>query len=145
MKFLAILLSFLFTFTSNVWETDFVKAKQRASQEHKLILLKFSGSDWCIPCIRMQKEVFESDAFIAYADTALVLVNADFPRLKKNKLPDAQKKSNEKLADVYNKKGEFPLTLLLSEDGKVLHSWSGYPDVGVAEFVTEIKKINNAR
>ena len=49
------------------WETDFAKAKQTAAIEHKFILLNFSGSDWCGPCIRMHKEILESDLFATFA------------------------------------------------------------------------------
>jgi len=59
------------------WLTDINQAKTTAQQEHKLILLNFSGSDWCAPCIKMKKEVFESAAFLAKADQRLVLLRAD--------------------------------------------------------------------
>ena len=76
----------LFLLSITGWETDFENAKKKAEKEHKLILLNFSGSDWCGPCIRLKKEIFQSNSFINYADSNLVLVNADFPRNKKNKL-----------------------------------------------------------
>src|SRR5438309_5907156 len=84
------------------WITDFSKEKSEAAQYNKLILLNFSGSDWCIPCIRLHKEVFESAAFEKYAGEHLVLVNADFPRLKKNQLSKEQTKQNAALAEKYN-------------------------------------------
>ncbi|RYD70898.1 MAG: thioredoxin family protein, partial [Sphingobacteriales bacterium] len=31
-------------------------AVQKAKQEDRYILINFSGSDWCIPCIQMQQE-----------------------------------------------------------------------------------------
>src|SRR5690349_16299822 len=96
------LLSSLFITTTNSWETDFDKAQQTAQTEHKLIILNFSGSDWCGPCIRMHKEIFESDVFKKYATDHLVLVNADFPRLKKNQVSSEQLKKNNKLAQTYN-------------------------------------------
>src|SRR6185295_17174708 len=108
------------------WLTDFEKAKQAASSEHKLILLNFSGSDWCGPCIRMHKEIFENSSFADYASSHLVLVNADFPRLKKHELSKEQQDKNDKLAGVYDKEGIFPLTVLLTADGKVLKEWKGF-------------------
>src|SRR6476660_636989 len=80
------------------WNTDFEKAKTEAARSHKLILLNFSSSDWCIPCIRMKEEIFDSDAFEKYAERNLILLSADFPRLKKNQLSKEQTKQNEKLA-----------------------------------------------
>jgi thioredoxin-related protein len=145
MNFFAFLIPAVFLISNVIWDTDFERATEKAKQEHKLILLKFSGSDWCIPCIRMQKEIFEDSVFINFADSSLVLVNADFPRLKKNKLSDAQKKKNEKLADRFNPNGDFPLTLLMNENGKVLQRWEGYSKTTAQEFVIQLKRIKDGR
>src|SRR6187399_3736729 len=110
MQVLLFILFNSFLFSNGTWETDFNKAQQSAKTEHKLILLNFSGSDWCGPCIRLKKDIFDSEAFMKYADENLVLVNADFPRLKKNILSKQQQKQNESLADTYNSDGAFPLT-----------------------------------
>lgn len=121
------------------WETDFEKARQVAKQEHKYILLNFSGSDWCGPCIRLHHDIFEADAFRKMAESNLVLVNADFPRLKKNQLPKDLQKQNEQLADQYDAKGVFPLTVLLSPDGKVIKQWDGFPAVSPEQFVSQVQ------
>ena len=126
------------------WETNFDAAKQQAAKEHKLILLNFSGSDWCGPCIRLRKEIFESTAFKQVADSALVLVNADFPRAKKNQLTKELQQANDTLAEKYNEKGAFPFTLLLDADGKVLRSWDGYPKEGMDEFIAEVALLTHA-
>lgn len=130
--------------TGTSWLTDFQKAKETATSEHKLVLLNFSGSDWCGPCIRMEKEIFESDQFKKYSDGHLVLVNADFPRLSKHQLSDDQQKKNDALADIYNKQGIFPLTVLLTPDGKVLKKWEGLPKVSPDEFTSQLKEFENA-
>lgn len=133
-----------FIFSAAGWQTDFEKAKQSAQTEHKMILLNFSGSDWCGPCIRMHKEIFESNGFTQYAGDHLILLNADFPRLKKNELPKDQQKKNDELADKYNKDGIFPLTLLLSPDGKVLKKWEGFPRLSADEFTSQVKSMVDA-
>ena len=74
------------------WTSDFDEARALATKHEKLILLNFSGSDWCLPCMRLRKDVFETQEFRAYASENLVLVNADFPRQKKNKLPAEKSK-----------------------------------------------------
>ncbi len=138
MKLLFVLLSaWLFT-ASPVWLTNFETAKTEAATSNKLIILNFSGSDWCGPCIRLRKEIFESDAFTKYAADNLELVNADFPRLKKHELPKEQIKQNDELADKYNPKGRFPYTLLLDAQGKVLKTWDGFPDETAEKFIDEI-------
>ncbi len=129
------------SFTS--WEPDFDTAKQIAKDKHELILLNFSGSDWCGPCIRMRKEIFDNDTFLKMADSSLVMVNADFPRSKKNQLSGNTQKQNNKLADKYNPDGKFPLTLLLDADGKVLKTWDGFPDEDAAQLAVQINNIRN--
>lgn len=140
MKFTAVILTaFLFSFTLPHWENNFEQAKQTATTEHKYILLNFSGSDWCGPCIKMHKEILESDVFTKYADEHLILVNADFPRQKKNQLTKEQQKQNDALADRYNSNGSFPLTLLLTAEGKIVKSWDGFPKETADEFTNEVK------
>jgi len=139
------LLALLFLFVTQLqWEPNFDTAKKTAKDKHELILLNFSGSDWCVPCIALRKEYLESDTFITMANDNLVLVNADFPRKKKNLPASDVVKSNEALADIYNKEGVFPLTLLLDANGKVLKVWKGKPDVSVEKWVQEIKAICGA-
>src|SRR5277367_1785210 len=110
-------------FLSVNWLGNFNEATSEAAKSHKLILINFSGSDWCGPCIRLRKEILESNTFENYASDHLVLVRADFPRQKKNQLPKEQIKLNETLADQYNPDGKFPFTLLVDEHGKVLRTW----------------------
>jgi thioredoxin-related protein len=121
------------------WHYDLDQAKEIAKKEHKHILLNFSGSDWCGPCIRMRSEIFESEVFQKMADTQLILVNADFPRMKKNQLTLQQQELNNKMADHYNSKGRFPFTLLLDENGKVLKQWDGLPNLTAAAFTIEVR------
>jgi thioredoxin-related protein len=144
MRILLATLVFVLCTSFTNWETNFEKAKQQAVQEHKSILLSFSGSDWCGPCIKLHHEIFESAAFTAYAEKNLVLVNADFPRQKKNQLPKPLQQQNEKLADAYNASGSFPLTVLLGADGKIWKSWDGYPKMSIDDFVADIQKAVDA-
>jgi thioredoxin-related protein len=130
--------------TTVTWQGDFNSATTQAAKEDKLILVNFSGSDWCIPCIRLRKEVLESPVFEDYAKDHLVLVRADFPRQKKNQLDAAQVKRNEALADKYNPDGVFPFTLLLDKNGRVLKKWEGFPNESAEKFVAEITPIANA-
>lgn len=116
------------------WHTNMSEARGLAQQQHRHILLNFSGSDWCGPCILLRKQIFDDPVFLKMADTELVLLNADFPRMKKNQLLPAQQKTNDQLADQYNAQGKFPFTLLLNADGKVLKTWDGNPGVKPEEF-----------
>lgn len=126
------------------WEPSFENAKKIAKEKHELILLNFSGSDWCGPCIVTRRDYLESDVFTKMANDNLVLVNADFPRKKKNIGTPEMVKRNEALAEQYNKQGAFPLTLLLNADGKVLKIWNGKPETTPEQWTAEIKAICDA-
>ncbi len=130
--------------SSMTWETNFNEAKEEASKNNKLILVNFSGSDWCLPCIQLKKTIFESRSFSDYASENLVLVNADFPRQSKHKLSPDQKKMNEDLAEKYNPDGKFPYTILITPGEKILKTWDGLPGLSGEQFVDEIKKASDA-
>jgi thioredoxin-related protein len=144
MHFLSSIFLSTILFFTTTWQTDFEKAKKEAKAEDKFILLNFSGSDWCGPCIRLRKEIFDSESFAKYADEHLVLVNADFPRLEKNMLSKEQQKQNDALADKYNSDGAFPLTVLLNADGKVIKKWDGFPSETAEEFTNDVKAAADA-
>lgn len=141
-RLLALLLTIIL-FTSASWRTDFSVAKTEAAQHDKYILLKFSGSDWCLPCIRMEKKVFDDAAFQDYAKDKLIFINADFPQKKSNMPAKEVVASNEMLAEQYNKDGHFPLTLLLDADGNVVKTWDGYKGEAPQEFINDIKAVIN--
>ena len=144
MKVLAIY--FLMLFMPRVeWSGDFEATRAQAAKDHKLILINFSGSDWCGPCIRLRSEILESAKFENYASDHLLLVRADFPRQKKNMPAKDQVKRNEALADKYNADGKFPYTVLVDEKGKVLKSWDGFPNESPDQFVADISTIVDAQ
>lgn len=142
MKVFVLALLTLFTTLAPNWQLNFDQAKAEAGQSHKLILLNFSGSDWCGPCIKLKKTIFESAEFGQFAAEHLVLVRADFPRLSKNKLDAQQEAHNEALAEKYNRQGKFPFTVLIDPDGHVLKEWDGYPQsLTVDSFVASIQAV----
>ena len=119
-------------------------AKQQALAQHGLILLNFSGSDWCIPCIKLHKDIIDTEQFKQLInDRIIFFLNADFPRSKKNQLPAEQKKENANLADQYNPTGIFPFTLLLDANGKILKSWAGLPREDRSSFCDESRTVNH--
>lgn len=127
--------------TSAEWLTDYNAAQELAIKEDKYILLNFSGSDWCAPCIKMKAEVFQSESFSSLAEKQLILVRADFPRSKKHQLSRDQIKHNEALAERYNPSGKFPLTLLLDAKGKVIKEWDGYVFGSQNKFMSDLNKV----
>jgi len=124
---------------ANGWHYNLNEALQLARKQHKYILLNFSGSDWCGPCIMLRKQILDNPEFLQMADTTLILVNADFPRDKKNQLSKEQQTLNDAMADKYNSQGKFPYTLLLDANGKVLKIWDGFSNETPADFTMEVR------
>ncbi|WP_329806686.1 thioredoxin family protein [Flavobacterium facile] len=118
----------------------FIQKLETAKTENKNVLLYFSGSDWCAPCVKFKKFIVNTPEFQTFATENLVIYNADFPRLSKNKLAKEVEKENETLADKYNSKGIFPLILLLDAEGNVIKKWEEYPKETVEEFIGKLKK-----
>lgn len=124
--------------SAQIWESTWDQALQKANVEEKKIVLVFSGSDWCIPCIKLEKEVWMNEAFIAYAEENLILYRADFPKRKKNKLAPLLQEQNESLAEVYNPKGYFPWVVVLSPSQKKIGSFV-YERLPVSAYIEKIK------
>ena len=125
---------------SQIWKTNFEEAKATATEQNKNILLVFSGSDWCGPCIKLDKNVWQSADFKTYADEKLVLLRADFPKKKGNALPEDIKNENLALAEKYNKDGFFPLVVVLDKTGKVIAK-KGYENQSATKYISELQAI----
>lgn len=95
----------------------------------------FSGSDWCAPCIKLEQSIFQSEAFKTFSATAYILVRADFPKRKKNKLSETQQAQNNELAATYNQNGYFPLVVVLNAEGNVLGK-TGYKKTTPEEYIS---------
>ena len=102
------------------WQTNFEKAKDLAQKKDNHIVLVFQGSDWCAPCIKLDREVWSTAEFQDLAKDHFVMLKADFPRKQKNRLPEAQEEHNKMLASKYNPNGYFPFVVVLDASGKVL-------------------------
>ena len=130
----SILLSVSTFLSAQKWETSFDVAKTKADLEGKNIVLNFSGSDWCIPCIKLEKTIWESHDFIEYSTAHFILLRADFPKKKADALPKEQQDMNDKLAESYNRQGLFPLVVVLDKKGKTL-GITGYKNITPKEYI----------
>ncbi len=119
------------------WLTDFDTAKAQARAQNKTLLINFTGSDWCPPCILLERQVFSQPEFREYATQHLVLLEVDFPRMKE--LSDEQKAANEKLAERYEIDG-FPTVVVLDSNGKTLGRL-GYRPGGPKAFLAVLEKL----
>ena len=136
--FAAILFSI--TLSAQEWQTDFETAKELSSDENRPIILVFQGSDWCAPCIKLDREIWSTDEFKAYAKDHFVMLQADFPRKKKNALPDEQQQKNNQLAEKYNKQGYFPFVVVLDKEGKVLGE-AGYEKTSPDAYIEKLESL----
>jgi thioredoxin-related protein len=119
------------------WLASHPAALAKAKAEKKLLLMDFTGSDWCSWCIKLHKEVFSKDPFVDYAKENLVLEVVDFPNGKK--LPKAQQSANDSLAKKYNIEG-YPTIIVLNSEGKKVGQL-GYMEGGPAKFIAELNKL----
>ncbi|HIB48931.1 MAG TPA: thioredoxin family protein [Flavobacteriaceae bacterium] len=138
MKELVILLILFFTalpsLVAQEWQTNFEDALEIASEENKPIILVFQGSDWCAPCIKLDREIWSSEVFKKYAADHYVMLQANFPRKKMNALSETQTKANAKLAETYNKQGFFPHVVILDSKGNVLGE-TGYKKTTPEKYI----------
>jgi thiamine biosynthesis lipoprotein len=109
-----------------------------SKQMDKPVLLIFSGSDWCVPCIQFNKKILKDSVFLKFASNKLVLLEADFPQRKK--IPTDLKKAYESLAERFNPNGIFPLIVILTaeDDGGIILPVKTY---STTDLISEIKRI----
>lgn len=121
------------------FENNVEEAFNIAKLEKKSVLVYFSGSDWCRPCMQLHQEVFESDSFAQFATSKLIIVRLDFPAKSENKLSDEQTKYNNNKAKEFNKKGVFPLMILYDSEKNNLLEISGYNRLGPDKIIEQFK------
>jgi len=143
MKNIIVLSLFFFFVTvqgfSQNWLTDFSEAKSLAEEQNKKIILVFSGSDWCGPCIKLDAKIWKSTSFKEFSKNNLIMLKADFPRKKKNKLSKEQQTKNDLLAEKY--RAEFPLIVVLNYRGEVLGRIGfvkKYESIDYINFISEL-------
>ena len=119
------------------WAADLPKALEQAKAENKIVLLDFTGSDWCVWCIKFDDDVLSKPEFASYTKTNLTMVLVDFPNAKPQS--DAVKKINKDLQDKFKVDG-FPTYVALTPDGKEIGRQTGYLSGGPAAFITELEK-----
>jgi thioredoxin-related protein len=117
------------------WQPTYTEALTCAKKNNIPLILVFSGSDWCAPCIKLDRSIWQSDDFKAYAKDNYVLYRADFPRKKNNKLSKVLSEQNSELADRFNPKGHFPLVVILNTNEKELGT-TGYKKIAPKEYIS---------
>ncbi len=117
------------------WKSSYEEALSISKAKNKPIVLVFAGSDWCAPCIKLERNIWQSEAFVSYSNEHYVLYKADFPRKKANQLAADVKEQNNKLAETYNPNGHFPLVVLLDSNETVLGN-TGYKKLSPDQYIS---------
>jgi protein disulfide-isomerase len=121
----------------SAWITDYKKGQVEAKASHKLVLVNFTGSDWCGYCVQLDRAILSQPQFKDYANRNLVLVEIDFPRRKPQSVET--RKQNAELAEHYQVEG-FPTLIVLNGDGKTVWRYDGLYTGGLAAFLAELDK-----
>jgi len=117
------------------WYENYDQALKEAKSKKVPILVNFTGSDWCIWCKRLDKEVFSTKDFNKYAKKNLVLLKIDSP--KDIKQSDELKKANRVLIDKFEIQG-FPTIVLINYDNKEI-ARTGYQEGGAIKYIEHLK------
>lgn len=118
------------------WGTDLPGALNQARLDNKMVLLDFTGSDWCPWCIKFDHDVLSTGEFANYAANKLVLVKLDFPRHADQSA--TLKEANHELSQRFNVSG-YPTYVLLDQAGYELGRQVGYRDGGPNAFIAELE------
>jgi thioredoxin-related protein len=117
------------------WEATYSDALSVSAEEDKPIILVFAGSDWCAPCIKLDRSIWKSEQFIDYSTENYVLYKADFPRKKSNQLPPEIAHQNSELAKTYNPNGFFPFVVVMNSEQEVLGT-TGYKKITPDAYIS---------
>ena len=123
-----------------LWRMDLPGALSQARSEHKMVLLDFTGSDWCPWCIKFDHDILSTDQFANFATQKLVLVKLDFPRSTPQN--DDLKRANAELKSRFKVDG-FPTYVLLNANGNELGRQVGYLGGGPNAFIAELENFSN--
>jgi thiol-disulfide isomerase/thioredoxin len=106
----------------------------------KPVVLEFTGSDWCPPCMQMEKKVFSTQEFKDFAEKDIVFVKLDFPNSREQE--EAVKERNAALSKQSSIEG-YPTLVVLSSSGKELGRQVGFMGGGATEVISWIKSKAN--
>jgi thiol:disulfide interchange protein len=127
------LVSSAFAKTPEGWSTDLDKAFEQAKKEKKAVLVEFTGSDWCPPCIAVHKAVLSKKDFIDKASKDFILVELDFPKGDKELA-----KKNEPIREKYNVEG-YPTVILFNAEGKQFSTFNPAAYMKIDAFLDHLK------
>lgn len=124
------------------WDENYEEGKALAEKSGKLVLLAFSGSDWCGWCKKMEKDIYSDPKFISEAKKRYVLLMIDSPR-DKSILSSLAEKQNPELTQKFGVRG-FPSTVVVRPSGEEVRRFGGYQSCGVDGFLEALAEVAEA-
>lgn len=125
---------------TGLWHFYMAAALQEAEDSNLPILLSFTGSDWSSHCQRLAENVYNQPEFVAFAQTEVVPVQLDYPKLTAVKPGLAGQ--NERMKTHFDVVA-FPTIILLAPNGDYLTRFE-YRDTSakrlIKKFRSAIKK-----
>jgi hypothetical protein len=100
--------------------------------------MDFTGSDWCTWCIRLRKEVFDTDMFKKAAPKNFILLELDYPQ-DESKVPSSIREQNADLQQKYAIQG-YPTILLVDAEG-LPFARTGYQKGGPEEYLKHLDEL----
>lgn len=116
---------------------DFDKALADAEKEGKILMLHFSGSDWCPPCKALHKLVIDTKEFKKYANEKLTYVLSDWDKMRMPKSKDFAKQ-HAALIEQLQIEG-FPTIVLINPKTKKAEKLLGVPSQTPEGFIEQIE------
>ncbi|MGB1037397.1 MAG: thioredoxin family protein [Bacteroidia bacterium] len=118
---------------------SFENSLEQAKKSNKNLLLIFSGSDWCKPCILLKKNILDTEEFSTFSDSNFIQLHLDFPYKKANQLEKEEKLRNEKLAERYNSEGVFPKIVIIDYQQNILGEVHYSKSMDTNQLINQLK------
>lgn len=118
------------------WLVDFKAAKEKSAADNKDVLMEFTGSDWCPPCIALKKQVLDTELFKAKGPEHFILLKIDGPRDKSKQSPE-EIEQQKTLSAEYKITG-VPTIILADSKGRPYARMVGFGGQKPEEYVENL-------
>jgi len=120
---------------SDRWLTSYDDAMREARDLGRPVLTIFTGSDWCPHCVTLEKNVLDTDTFLAWAQDRVVLLMIDLPQ---QGISQEERHSRSRVCIKYGVR-TFPSALLIGPDGAKITVKSGYQGQSASSWVAALE------
>lgn len=120
-----------------LWLDSYEQAVNQSKETQKPLILFFTGSDWCVWCNKLEKEVFYSKDFAQASAGKFIFLRLDFPL--NHSLSPAITSQNKELQKKYDVRS-FPTILILDSHQRQI-GITGYRPGGGQSYSAHLDKI----